>query len=153
MAPPSGNPAGGAFAFAARPADDGCMVDPFNLERFVEAQANGVFEQALAELEAGEKRSHWMWFIFPQHRDLGRSGTAKFYGLSGVEEARVYADHPLLGSRLRQCCAATLPHLESGTTAEAIMGSVDAMKLRSSMQIFVQADPGETLFAGVLQQI
>lgn len=153
MAPPSDNPAGGVFAFAARPADDGGMTEPFNLTRFVDAQANGVFEQALAELEAGQKRSHWMWFIFPQHRDLGRSGTAKFYGLSGVEEARAYADHALLGSRLRQCCAAILPHLESGVTAEAIMGGVDAMKLRSSMQIFAEADPGETLFAEVLQRV
>lgn len=129
------------------------MADPFNLARFVEAQADGVFEQALAELEAGQKRSHWMWFIFPQHRDLGRSGTAKFYGLSSVEEAQAYADHPMLGSRLRACCAAILPHLKSGMTAEAIMGGVDAMKLRSSMQIFVEADPGETVFAEVLQRV
>lgn len=126
------------------------MMDPFNLERFVNAQANGVFEQALAELEAGEKRSHWMWFIFPQHRDLGRSSTAKFYGLSGVEEARAYADHSMLGPRLRACCAAILPHLKSGLTAESIMGGVDTMKLRSSMAIFAEADPGETLFAEVL---
>ena len=129
------------------------MADPFNLKRFVEAQANGVFEQALAELEAGQKRSHWMWFVFPQHRDLGRSGTAKLYGLGGAEEARAYADHPMLGPRLRQCCAAILPHLELGMTAEAIMGGVDAMKLRSSMQIFAEADPGETLFAEVLQRV
>lgn len=126
------------------------MTDLFNLARFVEAQAGGVFEQALSELEAGQKQSHWMWFIFPQHRSRGRSETAKFFGLSGVEEARAYAGHPLLGSRLRQCCAAILPHLESGQPAEAILGPVDAMKLRSSMEIFAEADPAEPLFAAVL---
>ena len=120
-------------------------ADPFDLARFVEAQANGVFEQALAELRAGAKRSHWMWFIFPQHRDLGRSPTAKFYGLSGVEEARAYAAHPLLGARLRECAAAVLEHL-GDTSAEAILGPVDAMKLRSSMLIFAEAVPDEPLF-------
>jgi hypothetical protein len=67
--------------------------DSFNLQRFVDAQANGVYEQALAEIGAGEKRSHWMWFIFPQHRDLGRSATAKYYGLSGEDEARAFNTH------------------------------------------------------------
>ena len=125
------------------------MTDPYNLERFVEAQAGGVFEQALAELEAGEKRSHWMWFIFPQHRDLGRSGTAKFFGLAGIDEAAACAAHPLLGARLRQCCAAILPHLQAGKSAAAILGDIDAMKLRSSMEIFAEADPAEPLFAAV----
>ena len=127
--------------------------DPFNLARFVEAQADGVFERALAELEAGEKRSHWMWFIFPQHRDLGRSGTAKYYGLGGVAEALAFAAHPLLGARLRACCAAILPHLQSGKSAESILGPVDAMKLRSSMEIFAQAQPAEPLFAVVLANV
>lgn len=110
--------------------------DPFNLARFVEAQAGGVYEQALAELEAGEKRGHWMWFIFPQHRDLGRSEMAKYYGLSGPEEAAAFAAHPLLGARLRQCLAAIRRHLDAGRSAEAILGPVDAMKLKSSMEIF-----------------
>ena len=92
----------------------------------------------------GQKRSHWMWFIFPQHRDLGRSATAKFYGLSGVEEARAYAAHPLLGPRLRECAAAVLEHL-GDKSAEAILGPVDAMKLRSSMDIFAEAVPDEPL--------
>jgi uncharacterized protein (DUF1810 family) len=127
------------------------MTDPFNLARFAEAQANGVYEQALAELEAGQKRSHWMWFIFPQHRDLGRSGTAKFYGLSGLDEARAYAAHPMLGPRLRQCCAAILAHLTTGGSAEAVLGSIDAMKLRSSMEIFAGANPSELLFADLLR--
>lgn len=122
----------------------------FDLQRFVDAQSGGVFEQALAELHSGRKRSHWMWFIFPQHRDLGRSPTAKFYGLSGIDEARAYADHPLLGPRLRQCCRAILPHLHR-EPAEAILGPVDALKLRSSMEIFGQAVPGEPLFAEVLE--
>lgn len=108
-----------------------------------------MYEQALAELQAGRKRSHWMWFIFPQHRDLGRSPTAQYYGLSGVEEARAYLGHELLGPRLRACCEAVLPHLAK-EPAELILGPVDALKLNSSMQIFAEAAPGETLFAEVL---
>ena len=123
--------------------------DPFNLERFVTAQAGGVYEQALEELRRGRKATHWMWFIFPQHRDLRRSPTAKFYGLSGIEEAAAYAAHPLLGARLRQCCSAVLPHLEKGIPAETIMGPVDALKLRSSMELFGRAAPNEPLFAQV----
>jgi len=123
--------------------------DPYNLDRFVSAQSGGVYEEALAELEAGTKQSHWMWFIFPQHRDLGRSATAKFYGLSGVEEARAYAQHPLLGERLRACCRALLPHL-ANRRPEQILGAVDALKLRSSMEIFAEANPGEDLFRQLL---
>ena len=124
------------------------MADPFNLDRFVAAQAGGVYERALGELKAGRKQSHWMWFIFPQHRDLGRSEMAKFYGLSGVEEARVYAAHPILGERLRQCCEAVLPHLQR-EPASVILGPVDALKLGSSMDILVEAAPHEPLFAEV----
>jgi uncharacterized protein (DUF1810 family) len=122
--------------------------DRFDLDRFIRAQSGGVYERALAELTAGRKTSHWMWFIFPQHRDLGRSETAKFYGLSELREATAYANHPLLGERLRQCCRAILPHLEV-ELAEDILGSVDAMKLRSSMTIFAEADPHEGLFRDV----
>lgn len=125
------------------------MDDPFNLDRFVQAQAGGVFETALAELKAGAKRSHWMWFIFPQHRDLGRSGTARFYGLSGKEEARAYAGHPVLGPRLRQCVAAILTPLER-MSAEAILGPVDALKLCSSMEIFAETVKNEPIFRQVL---
>jgi uncharacterized protein (DUF1810 family) len=124
--------------------------DPFNLDRFVAAQSGGVYEQALAELRAGRKQSHWMWFIFPQHRDLGRSATAKFYGVSGLEEARAYAVHRILGERLRECCRAVLPHLRR-EPAEAIFGPIDALKLRSSMEIFSQAYPEELLFREVLE--
>ena len=126
------------------------MDDPFQLERFVTAQSGGVFEQALAELEAGRKQSHWMWFIFPQDRDLGRSETAKYFGLSGVEEARAYLAHPLLGERLRACCRAILPRLRQEPAA-AILGPVDALKLRSSMRIFGEATPKEQLFRDVLE--
>ena len=124
--------------------------DPFNLQRFVDAQANRVYEQALAELRDGRKRSHWMWFIFPQHVDLGRSPTAKRYGLSGIEEAAEYLTHPLLGERLIACCAAILPHLRKGIGVVAIFGDIDAMKLGSSMEIFAAADPHEQRFAEIL---
>ena len=110
--------------------------DPFNLQRFIDAQANGVYELALSELRGGEKRSHWMWFIFPQHRDLGRSPTAKYYGLSGEEEARAYLAHPLLGPRYRECVAAVRAWVEKGRGLEAIFGELDAMKFRSSLEIF-----------------
>lgn len=105
------------------------------LERFVEAQRS-IYDQALAELHAGAKRSHWMWFIFPQHRDLGRSPTAKFYGLSGEEEARAYLEHPVLGPRYRESVAAVRAQLDAGKSLEAIFGPLDAMKFRSSVEIF-----------------
>jgi uncharacterized protein (DUF1810 family) len=111
-------------------------ADPFHLNRFVEAQANGVYEQALAELSAGQKRSHWMWFIFPQHRDLGRSATAKYYGLSGAAEARAYLAHPLLGWRFREAVDAVAVQLARGSSLGAIFGELDAVKFRSSLEIF-----------------
>jgi uncharacterized protein (DUF1810 family) len=123
--------------------------DPFHLDRFITAQAGGIFDQALAELRAGRKQSHWMWFIFPQHRDLGRSVTARHYGLCGPDEARAYAAHPVLGERLRECCRAILPHLQQ-IPAEHILGPIDALKLNSSMEIFSEAVPDEPLFAKVL---
>ena len=123
--------------------------DPFNLDRFVAAQAGGIYEQALAELHEGRKRTHWMWFIFPQHRDLGHSATARYYGLSGTDEARAYAAHPLLGQRLRRCAEAILPRLAIASPEE-ILGPVDALKLRSSMAIFAEAVPAEPLFGAVL---
>ena len=109
--------------------------DAFNLQRFVDAQASGVYEQALEEIRAGEKRSHWMWFIFPQSAELGRSATAKFYGLSGEEEARAYLAHPVLGPRYRECVAAVRAWVEKRRSLEAIFGELDAMKFRSSVGI------------------
>lgn len=112
------------------------MIRDFHLERFVDAQADGVYEDALGELCAGRKRSHWMWFIFPQHRDLGHSATAKYYGLTGEDEARAYLAHPLLGPRLREAIAAVEQQLAAGNTLEHLFGPVDAMKYRSCRKIF-----------------
>jgi uncharacterized protein (DUF1810 family) len=109
------------------------MADPHDLERFVAAQA-GVYAQALAELEAGRKESHWMWFIFPQIAGLGRSPTARLYAVASREEAAAYFSHPLLGRRLVECTKAVLRH--AGTPAEFIFGPVDAMKFHSSMTLF-----------------
>ena len=116
--------------------------DPFNLQRFVEAQGGGVYEGALAELRAGRKRGHWIWFIFPQHRDLGRSPTAQYYGLSGPDEAAAFLAHPLLGPRWRACVAAVEAHVVAGTPPEAILGQLDAMKYRSSLEIFGGGEDG-----------
>lgn len=114
--------------------------DPSSLQRFVDAQ-HGVIDTALAELRAGSKQSHWIWFVFPQLAELGRSQTAKFYGIASLEEARAYLQHPELGHRLRQCVEALL--LCSGSrTPEQILGSVDAMKLRSSLTLFDIVEPG-----------
>lgn len=105
-------------------------ADP--LDRFVAAQAD-VFEQALAELRAGAKRSHWMWFVFPQIAGLGRSETARFYAIRDADEARAYLGHPLLGPRLRY---ATDIVIAAPGSADAIFGTVDAVKLRSSLTLF-----------------
>lgn len=122
-----------------------------DLERFVEAQdSGGTFEQALAELRRGRKTSHWMWFVFPQVAGLGRSGIARHYALAGLDEARAYLAHPVLGPRLRESCEALLG--VDGTSADQVLGSVDAMKLRSSMTLFAGADPGEPVFGSVLER-
>ena len=113
--------------------------DRFNLQRFVDAQSGGVYEEALSELRAGRKQSHWMWFIFPQHRDLGRSEMAKYYGLAGPEEAAAYAAHPLLGPRWRECVAVVEDQLAEGMSLESIFGELDAMKYRSSAEILGRA--------------
>ena len=110
------------------------------LDRFVDAQA-GVYSTALAELRAGEKRSHWMWFIFPQIAGLGSSEMARHYAIRDLAEARAYLDHPLLGERLRDCTAAVLTHAGK-MSAEAMLGGIDAMKLRSSMTLFEAAASG-----------
>jgi len=116
-------------------------VRGFDLDRFVAAQ-EPVYATALAELRAGRKQTHWMWFVFPQLAALGRSGTAKYYGLASAAEARAYRAHPLLGPRLVQCTDAVLDH--SGRSPEAIFGSVDAMKFRSSMTLFeTVAEPAD----------
>src|SRR5688500_16772015 len=116
--------------------------DLFNLDRFVTAQAP-VFTTALAELKAGRKRSHWMWFIFPQLRGLGYSSTAMFYGLSSLNEARAYLEHPVLGPRL-VLCIETVLGIE-GSTLHEIFGSPDDLKFCSSITLFSYA-AGETRY-------
>jgi uncharacterized protein (DUF1810 family) len=117
------------------------------LDRFVAAQ-EGVFPQALAELRRGRKESHWMWFVFPQLAGLGRSETARFYGISSADEARAYLAHPVLGPRLRDAAEAVLGH--AALSAEAIFGVVDAMKLKSSMTLFAAVAEDPAPFAAVL---
>lgn len=124
------------------------MSDPFDLTRFVEAQQRD-YRQALDELCAGAKRSHWIWYVFPQLRGLGRSEMAEHYGISGLDEARAYLAHPLLGPRLEDCARALLSH--RGRPVRQIMGSPDDLKLRSSMTLFHAAAPTQPLFAEVLQ--
>ena len=127
------------------------MSDPSDLERFVRAQDGGVWETALAELRAGRKRGHWIWFVLPQVQGLGRSETAQHYALSGVQEARAYLAHPVLGPRLREAAAA-LASLE-GADPEQVLGPVDAVKVRSSMTLFAHADPDEPVFRQVLDRL
>jgi len=118
------------------------------LDHFLAAQAAGVYETALGELRGGCKRSHWMWFVFPQLAGLGRSETARFYGISGLDEASAYLDHPVLGPRLEACCQALLDL--DGRTALEIFGSPDDMKLRSSMTLFQTARGDGSIFGKVL---
>lgn len=122
--------------------------DPFQLQRFVEAQESA-FETALGELRAGEKRMHWMWFVFPQLAGLGRSPTARYYAIRSLTEARAYLAHPLLGPRYREAVKA-LGAWAGEKHAEAILGGIDAMKLRSSLTLF-EAASGDGLFAETLQ--
>ncbi len=127
------------------------MTPQDRFKHFVDAQDQGrTYERALSELRAGRKTSHWMWFVFPQVAGLGHSVMAKTYAISSLDEAKAYLDHPLLGPRLLECTRA-LTAL-SGQTASAILGSTDAMKLRSSMTLFAQAAPEELLFRQVLDQ-
>lgn len=120
-----------------------------SLDRFVTAQA-AVWEQVLAELSAGRKASHWMWFVFPQLRELGRSQTAKFYGIGSKAEATAYLAHPLLGPRLEECTELVLA--VDGRTANQIFGSPDDLKLRSCMTLFAAVAPERTHFQAVLDK-
>ncbi|MDF1715777.1 MAG: DUF1810 family protein [Antarcticimicrobium sp.] len=118
-----------------------------DLSRFHQAQST-TYDTALAELAAGAKAAHWMWFVFPQLRGLGRSATAQYYGLADLAEARAFLADPVLGPRLTACARALLGH--AGTAPEAILGPVDAMKLRSSATLFEAADGGPE-FAALLE--
>jgi uncharacterized protein (DUF1810 family) len=126
-------------------------VADMDLERFVRAQdGHRTYTQAVAELRAGRKTSHWMWFVFPQIAGLGRSATAQAYAIADLAEARAYLDHPVLGPRLVECAEIVAGHRDR--TAVQIFGGTDAMKLRSSMTLFAAADPERPAFAAVLEQ-
>ncbi len=122
---------------------------PDDLTRFVDAQGP-VYATVLTELRRGRKASHWMWFIFPQLAALGRSATARFYGIGGAAEARAYLAHPLLGPRLVECTAAV--SADQGLSAEAVFGTVDAMKFRSSMSLFEAVAEDPEPFAAALER-
>ena len=125
------------------------MEDRFNLERFVEAQ-EGVIGQVCAELHAGQKRSHWMWFVFPQIRGLGSSEMAVKYAISGREEARAYLDHPVLGPRLHECAAIVVEM--DGKSVEEIFGYPDNLKFHSSMTLFAKAAAEAGVFGEALEK-
>jgi uncharacterized protein (DUF1810 family) len=120
-----------------------------DLERFVSAQRIG-YDAVVAELRAGRKTGHWIWFIFPQVAGLGRSEMSRSYAIASLDEARAYLAHPVLGARLRECASLLLAI--SGRTAIDILGPVDAMKVRSSMTLFHRAAPEEPVFDEVLQR-
>lgn len=123
-----------------------------DLGRFLQAQdEGGTYQRALAELQAGAKRSHWMWFVFPQLAGLGRSPTARYFGVADVAEARAYLAHPVLGQRLRACTEAMLGW-SGRKSARDILGSIDAMKFASSMTLFGEVDEAaDSLFAKALE--
>jgi uncharacterized protein (DUF1810 family) len=127
-------------------------TDPFDLDRFVRAQDDGgAYESALGELRRARKTGHWMWFVFPQLAGLGRSPTAQRYAVHSLDEARAYLAHPVLGPRLRECAEAVLGAPDD-RTAESVLGGIDAVKLRSSVTLFLRADPGERAFERVLER-
>jgi uncharacterized protein (DUF1810 family) len=125
--------------------------DPYDLQRFVAAQdAGGTYNRATAELRGGRKTSHWMWFIFPQIAGLGYSPVSRTYAITSLAEARAYLAHPVLGARLIEC--ARILTGVPGRTVEEILGEVDALKLRSSVTLFIHAAPDEPVFRQVLDQ-
>lgn len=126
------------------------MSDPHGLDRFVAAQDGGVYLRAVAELRAGEKTGHWMWFVFPQIAGLGFSAMSQRYAISSLDEARAYLRHDVLGPRLRECAGVVAATADR--SAEDIFGGIDAQKLRSSMTLFLRADPAEPVFRLVLDR-
>ena len=126
------------------------MADPEDLERFLDAQS-AIYSTALGELRAGRKRSHWMWFVFPQLRGLGVSETSARFGIEGEPEARAYLAHPLLGPRLLECAQALID-LAGNPDAEEIFGELDALKLRSSMTLFASIAGPASPFSAVLER-
>ena len=127
------------------------MDDAYDLQRFVTAQDDGgTYDRALAELRRGRKTSHWMWFVLPQLAGLGHSPMARAYAITSLGEARAYLAHPVLGPRLRECAEAVAA--SEAPSAEALLGAIDAVKLRSSMTLFASADPSEPAFRRVLER-
>ncbi|MRJ74975.1 DUF1810 family protein [Aeromicrobium sp. SMF47] len=124
--------------------------DPFDLQRFVDAQDNATYERAVAELRDGHKTTHWMWFVFPQVAGLGRSETAVRFAISGRDEASAYLDHPVLGPRLLEC-AALMTEVEGSATD--VLGGVDAQKLQSSMTLFAAVADDPAPFRAVLDRL
>ena len=120
-----------------------------DLSRFVDAQES-VWDDVRRELRSGRKQTHWMWFVFPQLAELGRSSTAKHYGLAGADEAKAYLDHPVLGARLKECCELLLAQ-EVGDPV-AVFGSIDAMKLRSCLTLFAAVAPEVAVFDACLRR-
>lgn len=125
------------------------MNDHYNLQRFVDAQRS-VYATVCAELRAGRKETHWIWFIFPQIEGLGSSSMARRYAISSLAEAQAYLQHPVLGARLRECTE--LVHAVEGRSIEEIFGYPDDMKFRSSMRLFARADRGHNIFTDCLQK-
>jgi len=130
---------------------DHFLDDPYNLERFVEAQnASNTYDRALAELRHGRKTSHWMWFVFPQIAGLGQSSMSRTFAISSLDEAKAYLRHPVLGPRLLEC-ARVVANAEA-STADQIFGGIDSQKLHSSMTLFLRADRSEPVFQQVLDR-
>jgi uncharacterized protein (DUF1810 family) len=121
----------------------------FDLARFVDAQ-QGVYDRAVAEICSGQKRSHWMWFVFPQYQGLGASSTSKYFAIRSLDEARAYLAHPVLGRRLVECAEALIGM--NGRTAHEIFGSPDDLKLRSSATLFASVAPAGSVFHQVLDR-
>ena len=125
------------------------MSDPFNLQRFLDAQARD-YDTALAEIRSGSKRTHWMWYVFPQFEGLGTSSTAQYYAVKSVAEAAAYLSHPILGPRLTECAEAVLS--VEGRSAFEIFHSPDDLKLRSSATLFAAVSPANSLFHRILDK-
>jgi uncharacterized protein (DUF1810 family) len=125
------------------------MDDPFNLQRFVDAQQH-VYASVLAELRQGRKHGHWIWFIFPQLKGLGHSQNSEFFGISSLQETRAYLQHSVLGPRLEECTQ--LVNAVAGRSAEDIFGEIDAMKFRSCMTLFAKVSPENGIFTRALQK-
>jgi len=123
--------------------------DPYHLNRFVQAQVDD-YDQALSEIRAGRKRSHWIWYILPQFDGLGSSATSRLYSIKSIAEAKAYLSHPVLGVRLVECAEATMGI--SGRTAHDIFGSPDDLKLRSCATLFAQVSPPGSVFHRLLEK-